>query len=214
MNKLYIHALCEIKFDENVYVFNVFPNYIIIGKDEYLNDILSKNAYKIKDYYYDKDSNNPLLDYDDYSIYKARIEKGAVIRKNVTLADSAIILMGAIINMGASIGENTLIDMNAVIGSGAIIKNNVHISAGAVISGVLEPISNNPVIIEDDVFIGANSTIKEGVHIKKGAIIGANSYVSHDVEENSLCYGAPAKFIRKATNDDYEKLAINKSLRR
>ena len=53
MNKLYIHALCEIKFDENVYVFNVFPNYIIIGKDEYLNDILSKNAYKIKDYYYD-----------------------------------------------------------------------------------------------------------------------------------------------------------------
>ena len=60
MNKLYIHALCEIKFDENVYVFNDFPNYIIIGKDEYLNDILSKNAYKIKDYYYDKDSNNPL----------------------------------------------------------------------------------------------------------------------------------------------------------
>lgn len=214
MNKLYIIALCEIKFDNSLFVLNNFPNYIVIGSDEKLKETISKNAYKIKDYYYQRDSNNPLFPYEDYSKYKARIEKGAVIRNNVTIKDSAIILMGAIINIGASIGENTMIDMNAVIGSGAIIKDNVHISAGVVIAGVLEPISTKPVIIEDDVFIGANSTISEGVTIKKGAVIGANSFVNHDVEENSLYYGSPIKFIRKVSIDDYKKLATNKTLRK
>lgn len=213
MIKLYIIALCPIDFDEKYFVFKQFPYYLIITKESDIKEILSQNTYKIKNFYIDKDSNNALFDYDDISKYKARIEKGAIIRKNVDIADSAVILMGAVINIGAKIGENTMIDMNAVIGSGAIIKNNVHISAGVVISGVLEPLSNEPVIIEDNVFIGANTTIKEGVHIQKGAIIGANSFVSKNVLEGTLNYGSPCKFIRYATKQDYENVKINPMLR-
>lgn len=213
MIKLYIVALSTIDFEDKYFVFKQFPYYLVFAKESEVKNILAKNAYKIKNFYIDTDTNNALFDYDNLSIYNARIEKGAVIRKNVEIDDSAIILMGAIINIGAKIGANTMIDMNAVIGSGAIIKNNVHISAGVVISGVLEPISTSPVIIEDNVFIGANTVIKEGVHIEKGAIIGANSYVSKDISAYTLNYGTPCKFIRYATKEDYEKLKLNPTLR-
>ena len=88
-----------------------------------------------------------------------------------------------------------MIDMNSVIGSGAIIKNNCHIGAGAVIAGVMEPVSDKGVVIEDDVLIGANSTILSGVKIGKGAIVGAGSVVVSDVLDFTTVAGIPAKVI-------------------
>ena len=214
MDKLYVISRKKLKYDNSMIVLNNHPLYIFISNKKNLDIVLKNNEKYIKKYYFDLESLNPLLEYEDYSFYKCRIEKGAVIRKNVLLDETSIVLMGAVINMNASIGRNTMIDMNAVVGSGAIIKDNVHISAGVVISGVLEPISNKPVIIEDDVFIGANSVIKEGVHIGKGAIIGASSFVNKDIKENSLNYGVPCKFIRNVLPEDISKVSINKSLRR
>jgi len=52
-------------------------------------------------------------------------------------------------------------------------------------------------VIEDDVAIGAGSTILPGVRIKKGALIGAGSVVTHDIGENEVWCGNPAKFRRK-----------------
>ena len=39
------------------------------------------------------------------------------------------------------------------------------------IGGVLEPIQNNPVIIEDNCFVGSRSIIVEGAIIKKEAVL-------------------------------------------
>lgn len=44
------------------------------------------------------------------------------------------------------------------------------------------------------IFVGA--TILPGVTVKKGAMVGGGSMVSHDVEENTLVAGSPAKYIR------------------
>lgn len=213
MVKLYLIAKSPIKLKKEYFVFNNDLNYLVITNESEVNKILFENKNKIIKYYIDSDSNNALFNYESITKYKARIEKGAIIRKNVEIAPSAIILMGAVINIGAKIGENTMIDMNAVIGSGAVIKNNVHVSAGVVISGILEPSSNIPVIIEDNVFIGANSVIKEGIHIEKNSIIGANSFVNKNIKEGTLNYGTPCRYIRNATNEDYEKIKINPLLR-
>ena len=50
-------------------------------------------------------------------------------------------------------------------------NSRVHLSVGVQVGGVLEPIKQSPVIIEDDAFIGAGSVIVEGIQIKKNAII-------------------------------------------
>ncbi|WP_185870648.1 2,3,4,5-tetrahydropyridine-2,6-dicarboxylate N-succinyltransferase [Blattabacterium cuenoti] len=85
-----------------------------------------------------------------------------------------VILMPSYVNIGSYIGENTMIDTWATVGSCAQIGSRVHISGGVGIGGVLEPIQDSPVIIEDDVFIGSRCILVEGVLIEKEAVLGAN----------------------------------------
>jgi hypothetical protein len=66
-----------------------------------------------------------------------------------------------------------MVDSHALVGSCAQIGARVHLSAAAQIGGVLEPVGQLPVIIEDDVLIGGNTGIFEGVRIGRGAVIAA-----------------------------------------
>ncbi len=177
----------------------VFGNkhlYILYGDWKEINIIFNLYENIIIDKQIINFSHNQLFPLLNYLETSARIEPGAIIRSGVTIKDKAIVLMGAVINIGAVIGEESMIDMNAVIGSGAIIGKKVHVGAASVVAGILEPYSDKPVIIEDNVMIGAGAVILEGVHIKKNAVIGAGSIVLHDVEENAVYAGNPAKFIK------------------
>lgn len=49
--------------------------------------------------------------------------------------------------------------------------------------------------IGDNVWIGEKATILSGVTIGNGAIIGANAVVTHDIPDNSVAAGCPAKII-------------------
>ena len=193
--KLYLNVKEIIEIELNH--FKAYPFYIVFGNVLELNQLIEKYNDKITNYYIEIFNRNKLIDYYDLSKTKARVEAGSIIRSGVILSDSAVVLMGAIINTKAEIGDYTMIDMNAVVGSGAIIKNNCHIGAGAVIAGIMEPISEKGVIIEENVLIGANATILSGIHIGKNAIVGAGSVVTKNVEENMVVAGVPARVINK-----------------
>ena len=205
--KCYIELLSWINLEPFFFI-GTFPFYILFGNINELDNFIKTNEKNIKKYHLQTYYRNKLMNYYDLTNTKARIEKGAIIRSGVKLADTAIVLMGAIVNTNAEIGNGSMIDMNAVIGSGAIIKDNCHIGAGAVIAGVMEPISLKPVVIEDDVLIGANATILNGITIKKGSIVGAGSVVIEDVMENTTVAGVPGKVINQNRKWD-----INKDLR-
>ena len=49
------------------------------------------------------------------------------------------------------------------------------------------------VSIGDNVFIGAETVVLPGVHIGSNVIIGANSTVTHDIPDNSVAFGSPAR---------------------
>lgn len=49
--------------------------------------------------------------------------------------------------------------------------------------------------IGNNVFIGAESVVLPGVTIGDNVIIGANSTVTHDIPENSVAVGSPARVI-------------------
>lgn len=57
------------------------------------------------------------------------------------------------------------------------------------------------VTIGNNVFIGAESVVLPGVTIGDNVIIGANSTVTHDIPENSVAAGSPARVI--CSLDDY-----------
>ena len=205
--KLYLMSSSEIE-TSNLLCFNCHPMYIFFGKTNELNKIIENNKSVIINHHLEILYKNKLMDYYNLEDSKARVEYGSIIRSGVKLSDKAIVLMGAVINTNASIGDNTMIDMNAVVGSGAVIGSSCHIGAGAVIAGVMEPISNEPVIIDDNVLIGANATVLSGVYIGKNSIIGAGSVVTKNVEANTTVVGVPARVVNN--NQEWK---INEDLR-
>lgn len=85
------------------------------------------------------------------------------------------------------------------IGNGVLIGHNVTL---ATLNHDERPqfrqyIYPKPIKIGDNVWVGSNVTILQGITIGNGAIIGANAVVTHDVPENTVVAGVPAKIMRK-----------------
>ncbi|XBC43008.1 MAG: 2,3,4,5-tetrahydropyridine-2,6-dicarboxylate N-succinyltransferase [Buchnera aphidicola (Kaburagia rhusicola ensigallis)] len=124
---------------------------------------------------------------------KIRIVPPASIRYGSFIGQNTI-LMPSFINIGAYVDSGTMIDTWATVGSCAQIGKNVHLSGGVGIGGVLEPLQNNPTIIEDNCFIGARSEIVEGVIIESGSVISMGVYIGqstkiYDRKNKTISYG-------------------------
>jgi 2,3,4,5-tetrahydropyridine-2-carboxylate N-succinyltransferase len=106
---------------------------------------------------------------------------GSSVRRGAYVASSVVIMPPAYVNIGAYVDEGTMIDSHALVGSCAQIGKNVHLSAGVQIGGVLEPVGQSPVVIEDDCFVGAGAVIVEGILVKKRAVIAPGVTLSKSV---------------------------------
>jgi 2,3,4,5-tetrahydropyridine-2,6-dicarboxylate N-succinyltransferase len=98
---------------------------------------------------------------------------GSSIRRGAHVAKGVVMMPPAFVNVGAFVDEDTMIDSHALVGSCAQIGKRVHLSAAAQIGGVLEPVGNLPVVVEDDVVVGGNCGIYEGTIVRSRAVIGA-----------------------------------------
>jgi 2,3,4,5-tetrahydropyridine-2-carboxylate N-succinyltransferase len=106
---------------------------------------------------------------------------GSSVRRGAYVASGVIIMPPAYINVGAFVDSGTMIDSHALVGSCAQIGKNVHLSAGVQIGGVLEPIGQTPVVIEDNAFVGAGAVIVEGVQVSEGAVIAPGVVLSKGI---------------------------------
>ncbi len=122
---------------------------------------------------------------------------GSSIRDGVYIGKNVVIMPPSYVNIGSYIGDNTMIDSNVLVGSCAQIGNRVHLSAGSQIGGVLEPIGNFPVIIEDDVLVGGNVGIFEGVIIKKSCVIASGVQIT----SSTVVYDLVKKEVLKKTGN-------------
>ena len=61
------------------------------------------------------------------------------------------------------------------------------------------PVSQGPIVIEDDAWLGAGCVILPGVRIGRGAVVGANSVVAQDVLPLHVVAGQPARTVRELT---------------
>ncbi len=147
--------------------------------------------------------------------------KDVSIGNNVYLADF-INLYGCSIGNNCKIGTFVEIQKDVVIGdnckisSHSFICEGVRISQGVFIGHNVSFIndrypmavnSNGDLKTENDwekeltyigenVSIGTSSTIMCGIKIGNNVLIGAGSVVTHDIPENAIAYGNPARVIR------------------
>jgi 2,3,4,5-tetrahydropyridine-2-carboxylate N-succinyltransferase len=98
---------------------------------------------------------------------------GTAVRDGCYLAPGVTLMPPAYVNVGAYVGAGTMIDSHALVGSCAQIGERVHLSAAAQIGGVLEPVGQLPVIVEDDVLVGGNCGIYEGAIVRARAVLAS-----------------------------------------
>ncbi len=122
---------------------------------------------------------------------------GSSIRRGAYIAKGVVMMPPAFVNIGAYVDEETMIDSHALVGSCAQIGKRVHLSAAAQIGGVLEPVGNVPVIIEDDVVVGGNCGIYEGTIVRSRAVIGAGVVLTGSTPVYDVVRGQ----IYRRTND-------------
>jgi 2,3,4,5-tetrahydropyridine-2-carboxylate N-succinyltransferase len=103
---------------------------------------------------------------------------GSTIREGAFVARSVVCMPPMYVNVGAYVDEGTLVDSHALVGSCAQIGKRVHLSAAAQIGGVIEPVGQMPVIVEDDVLVGGNAGVYEGAVIRRRAVIAAGAVLT------------------------------------
>ncbi|MGM0398805.1 MAG: 2,3,4,5-tetrahydropyridine-2,6-dicarboxylate N-succinyltransferase [Halobacteriota archaeon] len=119
---------------------------------------------------------------------------GTVIRRGAYVGEDAILMSPSFVNIGAYVGDGTLVDSADTVGSAAQIGDDVKLGANTVIGGVLEPIEDAPVIVEDGVALGAGSRVTSGFVVGENSVVGENTLLTpripiYDLVEEEVVYG-------------------------
>ncbi len=110
-----------------------------------------------------------------------------IIKKNVEIGNNCVISRGVFEN--TIIGENSRINDLTHIGNSVVIGKNTLIMANVDISARVE--------IGDKCWIAQSSCIRQGISIGNNVQVGMGAVVVKDINNNTVVYGAPAKFIKK-----------------
>jgi 2,3,4,5-tetrahydropyridine-2-carboxylate N-succinyltransferase len=134
---------------------------------------------------FDLGSGFPFFDKDTFPVKALTLDSGVrivpggtAVRDGSYVARGVTIMPPSYVNVGAWIGEGTLIDSHVLVGSCAQIGRRVHLSAGAQIGGVLEPVGELPVVVEDEVLVGGNCGVYEGTIVRERAVLAAGVIIT------------------------------------
>jgi len=137
----------------------------------------------------------PLLDTDDLADRGSRnTPDGTVGRRGAYLGSDIIMMSPSFVNIGAYVGDGTLVDSCDTVGSCAQIGENVKLGANTLVGGVLEPVENAPVIVEDGASLGAGCRVTSGFVVGENSVVGENTLLTpripvYDLVEEEIIYG-------------------------
>jgi len=119
---------------------------------------------------------------------------GTVLRRGAYLGSDCIAMSPSFVNVGAYVDDGTLVDSCDTVGSCAQIGADVKLGANTLIGGVLEPVEDAPVVIEDDVSLGAGCRVTSGFRVGEGCVVGENTLLTpnvpvYDLVDEEIRYG-------------------------
>jgi 2,3,4,5-tetrahydropyridine-2-carboxylate N-succinyltransferase len=137
----------------------------------------------------------PLRDTSDFAESGTRnTPDGTVLRAGAHVGDDVILMSPAFVNIGASVGDDSLVDSCDVVGSCAQIGSGVKLGANTLVGGVLEPVENAPVVVEDGVSLGAGCRVTSGFVVGENSVVGENTLLTpripvYDLVDDEVHYG-------------------------
>jgi maltose O-acetyltransferase len=139
-----------------------------------------------------------------FNISRINGSKGTRINAEVILDYPKHIFVGenSYINGGmfvASAKSKIVIGNNCMISYNVHVRTTTHVFTDTEIPIINQGMREDDIIIGNDVWIGYGAQIMCGVNIGNGVIIGAGAIVTHDVPDNVIVAGVPARIIKYRT---------------
>lgn len=183
--------------------------------------VLASEVYDEADYI--REYNDFLSAFDGYQKDSAQIHPLADIRSSEIGARTRV-WQYVVIMDGASVGEDcnicahVLIEGNVTIGDRVTVKSGVQLWDGITLQNDVfigpnvtfandryprsrqRPSTFEKTVVGTGASIGANATILPGVFIGARSMVGAGAVVTHDVPEDTLVYGNPARVAKRIAN--------------
>lgn len=155
---------------------------------------------------HDSDAALPFADKHTYPVLRPDFERdnirivpgGSSIRAGAYIGRNVTCMPPMYINVGAWVDEGTMVDSHALVGSCAQIGKRCHLSAAVQIGGVLEPIGQVPVVVEDDVMVGGGCGIYEGTIVRTRAVLGTGTVLNASTKVYDVVNGRVLKATAEA----------------
>lgn len=149
---------------------------------------------------------------DDVKI-DALSRKGVWLGSNVSIGRFSVIECTGVVShlgVGFSIGENSnlgdysfvgaaggvTIGKNVLVGQGVRFHSENHVIERADIPIKEQGVTNQGIVVEDDVWLGSGAILLDGVRVGTGAVVAAGSVVNKDVPPFAVVGGVPARVLR------------------
>jgi UDP-N-acetylbacillosamine N-acetyltransferase len=117
------------------------------------------------------------------------IHPKAVVAGDAVVAAGTVIAAGAVVNPGATINENVIINTGATVDHECNIEEGVHVCPGVHVAGHVN--------IGRASWIGIGAIVSDHLRIGANTVIGAGAVVVHDIPDNVVAYGVPARVVKK-----------------
>lgn len=105
------------------------------------------------------------------------------------IGNGVLIAPLAQLSTDTTLEDNCIMLANSFLGHDSILRRFAHIASNAVVGANVD--------VGRAVHIGTNATIIEKIRIGDFSLVGTGSVVLHDVEDNSIVVGNPARLLRR-----------------
>jgi acetyltransferase EpsM len=129
-----------------------------------------------------------------YSKFAVAIHPSAQVSRHAEIGPGSVVMAGAVINAGTRIGAHCIINTRASVDHDCFIADFAHVAPGATLGGNVQ--------IGRGSMIGLGANVIHGLVIGAHTVIGAGSTVVHDVRDNVVAFGTPARVLRERAADD------------
>jgi sugar O-acyltransferase (sialic acid O-acetyltransferase NeuD family) len=120
---------------------------------------------------------------------EALVHPQAFVCETAQIGKGTQVLAKAVVAADSKIGEACIINHCASVDHECVIGNGVHLAPGVTLCGCVK--------IENFVMIGAGTVVLPRVDIGKNTIVGAGSVVTHNLPDNIVAVGSPARILRR-----------------
>lgn len=111
----------------------------------------------------------------------------AVLGREVSVGEGAMVCAGAVINSGTSIGPNTIVNTRCSVDHHNDVAAHVHLAPGATLGG--------EVSVGEGAFVGIGATVMPRASVGQWATVGAGALVTKQVDPGAVVVGVPSRRV-------------------